>query len=158
MIDPRAKSSEKIKPPHPLPLVSRSALKRVKDYMPPPTLCPYCNGPVSLVSNDAIYGRQYGKWPYAYLCRPCDAHVGLHPATDLPLGTLANGELREARKRSKSAFIVLMSRRGWERSQAYAWLSGRMGIPVKETHFGMFDLERARMAGAVCVAALRGEK
>lgn len=158
MTDPRANLPDKITPPHPLPLVSRSALKRVKDYVPPPTHCPYCNGLVSLVSNEAIYGRQYGKWPYAYLCRPCDAQVGLHPATDLPLGTLANRELREARKRSKSAFIVLMNLREWDRNQAYAWLSGRMGLPKAETHFGMFDLERARMAESVCVSALRGDQ
>lgn len=158
MIDPRANSPEKLKPTHPLPLISRSALARVKDWMPPPTECPYCGGPVELVNNSAIYGKQYGRWPYAYRCEPCDAYVGLHPATDLPLGTLANAELREARKQAKATFHTLIIKRRWERGEAYAWLSGRMGIPKAECHFGMFDLQRCRLSTDVCVQALRGDK
>src|SRR5690606_31465936 len=96
-VDPRAYSEGKLVPPAPLPYISRQALHRVKDWMPPPSCCPYCGGPVRLVKNCEIYrGRAYGAWPYAYWCQPCDAFVGLHPETDLPLGTLADRELREA--------------------------------------------------------------
>lgn len=49
-------------------------------------------------------------------------------------------------------------RRGMKRGDAYAWLSGRMGIPKAETHFGMFDLERCRVAYRVCMQALRGQQ
>lgn len=158
MIDPRANSPEKLVPTPPLPMISRGALRRVKDCLPVPCSCPYCGGPVTLTSNAAIYGSEYGRWPYVYLCKPCDAYVGLHPATDLPLGTLANAQLRNARKTSKSAFHALMERRDMKRGDAYAWLSGRMGIPKAEAHFGMFDLERCRAAYRVCMQALRGQQ
>lgn len=46
MIDPRASDPEKLTPPTPLPFVSRRALQRVKEYMPPPTCCRYCGGGV----------------------------------------------------------------------------------------------------------------
>lgn len=149
--DPRIEGEARIAPPAPLPYVSRRALKRVSDRMAPPTECRYCRGPVELVSNDQIYnGRQYGDWPYAYLCRPCDAFVGLHPNTDLPLGTIANRELREARKESKAAWQRLSKSRGWKRGEAYRWLAGQMEIPASECHFGHFELDRATTALTVC--------
>ena len=108
MIDPRADSAEKITPPAPLPFVSRKALNRVKDYMAPPTECRYCGGSVDIVTHDQLYGRTYSKWPYLYECSGCDAYVGMHPETDLPLGTLANKHLRDSRKVAKNMFTLLL--------------------------------------------------
>lgn len=142
MIDPRSASSEKIVPPEPLPYVSRKALKRVKNPIPAPTECPYCTGPVALVENSVIYwGKTFGEWPYAYRCKPCDAYVGLHPDTDIPLGTLADKSLREDRKWAKNLFHELMKKRRWERTAMYEWLAEEMKIPVGECHFGWFDSE-----------------
>lgn len=145
-VDPRAASQEKIVPPAPLPYVSRRALARVKNPIPAPTCCPYCSGPVELVNNSAIYRREYGDWPYAYLCRPCDAYVGLHPDTDIPLGTLANADLRKARKDSKTLFHAWMDANGLSRKAAYQWLAEHLGISVGECHFGWFDVERCSAA------------
>lgn len=108
MIDLRALSTKKLDAPHPLPHVSRKALKRIKDALPKPTACNCCSAPVELVENSEIYnGRSFGDWPYAYLCRSCGAYVGLHPDTDLPLGTLADKRLRDARKVSKAPFEMI---------------------------------------------------
>lgn len=154
-LDPRVLSLEKIVPPHPLPYVSRRALKRVTDGAPPPTECRYCSGDVELVSNSEVYkGREYGDWPYAYLCRPCDAYVGLHPNTDLPLGTLANKELRESRKVNKWLFIELTKDKGWSRTQAYHWLAKRMRIKPSRCHWGVFDIDDCEMAGMLCANEL----
>lgn len=141
MIDPRAFSEVKLKAPAPLPLVSRRALKRCSDAMQPPTACPYCAGPVALESNSLIYGREYGDWPYTYICQPCDAYVGLHPFTDLPLGTLATRELRNLRKDSKAAFFALPNINPNARNHAYEWLALRMGMPYEACHFGMFTID-----------------
>lgn len=153
-IDPRADSAEKIDPPHPLPHVSRRALRRVTGHLAPPTACRYCGGEVELISNSAIYGRSYGNWPYLYLCRPCKAYVGLHPDTDLPLGTLADARTREARKVNKGAFHDLLRARNWKRTEGYAWLAERLGIPVEQCHWGWFDADRAELAGAICTEEL----
>lgn len=153
-LDPRVRSTEKLTPRHPLPHVSRRALGRVKDWMPPPERCPYCDGRVRLVDNAEIYrGRSYGDWPYAYLCKPCDAFVGLHPDTDLPLGTMANGELRHARKTAKSLWMDVTKAAGLNRTKAYAWLAEQMNIPKAECHFGHFDLKRAKQALSACELA-----
>lgn len=154
-IDPRAFSDDKLTPPEPLPYVSRKALKRVKDALPPPETCPYCgpNMPVFLVNNSEIYGREYGEWPYAYLCEGCDSYVGVHPNTDIPLGTLATKDMREARKKGKAVFLKLR-RRFPNRKTHYQWLADALGIPTSECHWGMFSIERAREAEAVCRQAL----
>lgn len=154
-LDPRAASPEKIVPPSPLPHVSRRALARVKDWIAPPECCPYCTGKVKLVDNSEIYrGRSYGDWPYAYWCKPCDAMVGLHPDTDLPLGTMADKELRDARKESKALFLRVMSVESMSRSKAYEWLSKKMQIPKSECHFGHFDEDRCSMAFNICESHL----
>ena len=149
-MDPRATNKDKITPPYPLPYVSRRALRRVKDVAPIPTACPYCQSEPVLTSNAAIYGREYGDWPYAYLCPCCKAYVGLHPDTDLPLGTLADAELRAARKKAKSNFIRISKRLQLNRTDSYKWLSEATGIPSEKCHFGMFDLEHCQLAYSAC--------
>ena len=157
-IDPRALSGKKLDPPHPLPFVSRRALKRVKNPLPIPETCRYCGPktPVFIGHHEEVYGygRSYGDWPYVYLCENCGAYVGLHPATDIPLGTLADAELRQARKENKGAFMALIKGYVMSRTEAYQWLADRLGIPVSECHWGWFDLEQCRRAGEICRAHL----
>lgn len=148
-IDPRADSEEKLTPPAPLPFVSRKALARVKGHISPPVRCPYCFGQIRLVNHKEIYGREYSEWPYIYDCRACDAYVGLHPKTDLPLGTMANRALREARKTHKAKFIELMKRRGWNRDVAYRWLTEAMGLQEGQCHWGWFNIAQCEAAGLV---------
>lgn len=154
-IDPRANSAERLVAPAPLPHVSRRALKRVKNPLPTPVDCRYCGEHVDLVCNSEIYnGRSYGDWPYAYLCSGCRAYVGLHPDTDIPLGTLANDLLRKDRNSSKDMFHKLKEKRGFSRTLAYEWLAGRMGISVAECHFGWFEHEQCGQALRICLEDL----
>lgn len=156
-IDPRANAPERIAAPAPLPHVSRRALKRVKNPLPVPSICRYCGGCVELVSNSEIYnGREYGEWPYAYLCTDCKAYVGLHPDTDIPLGTLAALQLRKDRNTAKDAFHRVKEQRGFSRSLAYQWLAGKMGIEVDVCHFGWFDQDECARALALCSQDLEG--
>lgn len=158
-VDPRAKSETKLTPPAPLPHVSRRALARVKDRIEIPTACPHCGECVELVSNAEIYhGREYGKWPYAYLCSGCWAYIGLHPDTDLPLGTLAHRNTRDARKAAKRLFGLLTKFKFKEdRSSAYTWLAEQMGIDFRACHFGFFDAAQCdRAAGAIHDALMAG--
>jgi len=154
-IDPRAFSKEKLKPTHPLPMVSRKALKRVKDQLPQPADCRYCGSPVRIATHQEVYiGRSFGNWPYMYLCDGCGAYVGIHEGTDLPLGTLANEELRMSRKTNKRIFIVVIAGEVMKRAEGYKWLAGEMNIPVSECHWGWFDLDRCAQAGEICTAKI----
>jgi len=105
--------------------------------------CPYCGCRARYVDSAVIYGRSYGM---AYLCKPCDAYVGVHKGTDQPLGRLANKELREWKKLAHAHFdpIWRYGRFMGRRTDAYAWLSEQMGLPRQETHIGMFDVALCR--------------
>lgn len=119
--------------------------------------CDYCGRRAEYVDSKIIYGKSYGM---IYLCRNCMAYVGVHKGTDKPLGRLANAELRRWKKEAHAAFDPLWQRgrfRG-RRNDAYRWLSEQMGIPVEETHIGMFDVEQCRRAIQIIGNAERKEK
>lgn len=109
--------------------------------MKKPTECPYCQSSVEFTSNDKLYGRLYGKWPYCYLCTntKCKASVGVHPNTKTPLGTLANDKLKKMRISVKIPFIETYESKKISRSEAYKQLGEIMGISADECHFGLFD-------------------
>jgi hypothetical protein len=98
--------------------------------------CPYCGGLTAYVDSKIIYGKSYGK---IYLCRPCDAYVGVHRGTDIALGRLANKALREAKKEAHVYFNKIFELGHMTRHEAYGWLCGVLQIPREETHIGMFD-------------------
>ncbi len=150
MIDPRAYSSEKIIPPSPLPYVSRNALKRLEGVAPMSDTCRYCSSPVVLTSNATLYRRSYGKWPYIYLCTCCKAYVGLHPGTDLPLGTLANAHLREKRQKSKLVFNELMWLTQASRTKMYLFLAWEMNLHPSQCHFASFEATDCDRAERIC--------
>jgi uncharacterized protein DUF3268 len=132
---------------------SRKAIKRVTNPLPAPTVCPRCKSSVEIVNNDVIYGRSYGEWPWAYKCanEACDCYVGMHPFTDIPLGTLADMATRDARKEAKAAFNPIWERGGMTRSEAYAWLADKLCIAnVGECHIGWFDVETCNRVIDVC--------
>jgi len=123
---------------------SRRATARVTNPLPAPVTCPHCGAAVKIVCNSEIYnGQQYGEWPWAYKCDGslCDAYVGMHPFTNIPLGTLATRPIREARKRAKAAFNPLWKSGDMSRNEAYAWLAEQLGIAnTDECHIGWFDV------------------
>ncbi|WP_255218891.1 zinc-finger-containing protein [Paraburkholderia kururiensis] len=131
---------------------SRRAIARVKNPLPAPTECPRCGGgPVEVVRNAEIYGRDYGEWPWTYLCRHCRAYVGMHPFTAIPLGTLADAPTREARKRAKAAFNPLWQSGEMTRTEAYAWLAARLGIAAAACHIGWFDVAMCQAVEHACL-------
>lgn len=138
------------------PLTNPHATARVTNPLPKPEVCPCCGCAVELVPNEVIYGRRYGDWPYAYACTRCDAHVGLHPGTLIPLGTLADSALRTARSAAKRAFNPIWNDRHMARSTAYIWLAMQLKIDPGECHFGWFDVERCIEAQIICENFMKG--
>lgn len=114
--------------------------------------CDYCGRPAEFVDSSVVYhGKSYGM---IYLCRHCNAYVGVHKGSDKPLGRLANAELRRWKKAAHAAFDPLWRYGGFvgNRNGAYRWLAEQMGLPVSETHIGMFDVEKCRMVIQICRA------
>ena len=101
--------------------------------------CPYCAKQAILSDSSTIYGKDYGK---VYLCinyPACDAFVGVHKGTDKPLGTLANSELRDLRKKAHKLFDSIWHEREMSRKDAYSWLASEMGLSKTKTHIAMFN-------------------
>lgn len=110
-------------------------------------ICPYCAQQAELVTGETLYPHRpdLAKRRF-WLCLPCNAYVGVHPnSKDAPLGTLANAELRARRSAAHAAFDPLWRQGKRTRKGAYAWLAHRLGIPVKDCHIGMFDLETCNL-------------
>jgi hypothetical protein len=112
--------------------------------------CPYCDRPAELVTGAAIYPHRadlLGK--KFWRCESCGAHVGCHDAGKngdgtVPLGRLANAELRRWKQRAHAAFDPLWKARHMSRRAAYAWLADQLGISVANCHVGMFDVDACK--------------
>ncbi len=115
-----------------------------------PQRCPFCNSRVSLIESAKIYGCHYR---FIYLCNSypkCDARVKCHPRTIIPMGTLADKELRRWRSLVHRKFDPL-----WQsgvfpsRQTAYKWLSKAMKLPLEKTHVAMFNIRQCQRAIAL---------
>lgn len=128
-----------------------------------PVTCPYCYKPAEfMASSTPVYGRDYGP---LHICKPCDAYVGCHKGTTIPLGRLANAPLRRMKARLHDLFDPIwkgkveaaIQEHGFppkgikqrERVDAYRRLSSRLGIRMEECHIGMFDEETCQRAIAL---------
>ena len=132
-------------------------------------VCPYCSHSAQLVDSAEVYhGRSYGP---IYLCRPCQAWVGVHKGTTTPLGRLANQELRTWKRRAHAAFDPLWQKkltirrqqRGptykkhYARGSGYRWLAEQLGIPRDDCHIGMFDVDVCKRVVEICMPFIRKE-
>jgi len=128
----------------------------------PFTICQYCGRDAFLEDSIEAYGRELGF--QIFLCRPCEAWVGVHKGTNKPLGTLANKELRDWRKKAHAAFDPLWQKkleirrrqRGadykkvYARGSGYKWLREQMGVPKSNCHIGMFTIEQCQQVIEIC--------
>ena len=113
--------------------------------------CPYCGNPAAKVTGAELYSH----WPELakklfWACMPCKAWVGCHPGGDLPLGRLANAELRRAKMDAHAAFDPFWKTGILTRSEAYKWLSKELGIDREQCHIGWFDVEMCRKVVVLC--------
>lgn len=123
--------------------------------------CDYCDRPAKLVSGTAIYPHRTDlAHKNFWKCDPCDAWVGCHPKRTarqkgrgdgtLPMGRLANAELRKAKQAAHAAFDALWRSGAMRRKQAYAWLAEQIGVSVENCHIGMFDVDGCKAVVAAC--------
>jgi len=126
-------------------------------------ICPYCDKPAQLVTGDNIYPHRHDLFAKLfYQCAPCGAWVGCHPKDggqgggigdgSVPMGRLANAELRRAKQAAHAAFDPLWKSRSMSRKEAYAWLSKELGVSKSNTHIGMFDVDQCRAVVAAVKA------
>lgn len=109
--------------------------------------CDYCGKPARIVSGSVIYPHRPDlKHLRFWHCDPCGAYVGCHKnsARHVPLGRLANEELRTWKQLAHSNFDPLWKSGRMKRRDAYAWLAEQMNLDFKSCHIGMFNVEQCK--------------
>ena len=108
-----------------------------------PPRCDYCGLPAELVSGMDIYPHRPDLKSLSFWqCKPCKAHVGCHKKSNfVPLGRLADAELRKAKQKAHAAFDPLWKNKIMHRREAYAWLAKELKISIEKCHIGYFDID-----------------
>lgn len=123
-------------------------------------VCPYCGVGAVLTTGATVYPHRpdLRALPF-FRCPPCDAHVGCHPGTRTPLGSLANAALRKARAEAHAAFDPhwKADRVPGARKRAYAALARELGMRAEDCHIGRFSESQCARAIVVCQSWGRGE-
>lgn len=118
-----------------------------------PVLCDYCKRAALFVAGSIIYPHRPDLFKKVfYYCEPCGAWVGCHPNTAVPLGRLANRELRAAKIEAHAAFDPIWRGGAMLRNNAYHWLAQQLRLKPHECHIGMFDVAMCRRVVEVCRA------
>jgi len=127
--------------------------------------CPYCGKDAELVLGHRVYPfRKDLHTRKFWLCADCDAYVGTHMNSPKhkPFGTLANAELRRARREVHKVLDPLWQSDTYfdkmTRTQAYAWLAKTLSIATPECHIGKFDLEMCDLAIATVQENFKHDK
>ena len=116
--------------------------------------CPYCGSQAYLRPPSVVYGGHTDD-PEAklYVCARypfCDAYVAAHKDTLLPMGTLADRNLRRKRMEAHSVLNRLMVSGLMTRKQAYRWLQTQLGLPESEAHIAKFSELRCQKVIEMC--------
>jgi hypothetical protein len=144
-------------------MIKQPSIAQINDGL----ICPYCYSGTEYVDSSIVYGKSYGM---IFICKPCEAWVGVHKGTNQSLGRLANSELREAKKQAHQYFDQIartnLINKIWKkfipnvsnRKKAYMWLSTQTGIREKWCHIGMMDVEQCQKVIEVCQGAMNNLK
>lgn len=75
-----------------------------------------------------------------YVCSrfpACDSYVRIHPGTKIPMGTMANRELRALRNEAHHYFDQLYKKGHMSKKDAYQWLASILAAPMGQAHIGL---------------------
>ncbi len=97
-------------------------------------VCVYCHGWTRRKHNHWHQATQSSR--SVQICIPCNAWVGLHPVTNVPLGVVADVKTRNARSKAHDAFDAIWKQGILSRKRAYFWLSEQMVTTPEMTHIG----------------------
>jgi hypothetical protein len=114
--------------------------------------CDYCGEQASYIDSAQVYGGKSYGMIYFCDCQDGAAYVGCHPSTNVPMGRLANPELRKAKVEAHISFDQLWRKGDMTRREAYAWLQGAMSLTAFEAHIGKFTIEQCHQVVELVLA------
>ena len=116
--------------------------------------CPYCGSRAYLRPASVVYGDHTDDaGAKLYVCArypACDAYVTAHKDTLLPMGTLADRNLRRKCMEAHAALSRLIDSGLMTRKQAYRWLQTQFGLPESEAHIAKFSELRCQKVIDLC--------
>ena len=119
-----------------------------------PEICRYCGSRIRLVPAKQVLGASAKRLDmeneYLYQCQNCNARVGCHKGTVIPLGNVANETLRLKRIETHRVFDQFWKSRHMSRNNAYKWLSQQLRIPMSETHIAGFEMDQCQKVIELC--------
>lgn len=112
--------------------------KKRKGFNASAMRCPYCGGTVVYRSADGIY-HENKKGTMLYVCSnypECNSYVRVHTGTNIPVGNMANPELRSLRRTAHYYFDQLHESGIMSKQDAYQWLADLICAPLSRAHIG----------------------
>lgn len=119
--------------------------------------CPYCDGAAEQVTGADVYSHRNDLGHKIFWrCQPCAAWIGCEIGTDIPLGILANAELRQWKRAAHDAFDPLWrtvshnkKRQREVKAVAYAALAKKLGIGIDRARISKFDVDLCKRTVAL---------
>ena len=127
----------------------------------PTVRCPYCKAKATLHPASYVFGDAVLSDNLLYVCDrypACDSYVGAHRKTKLPMGTLADGDLRNKRIMAHKAFNWLWESGLMTRTQAYKWMQAKLGMRSEHAHIAKFDHYMCDQLISICTQAKQNNR
>ena len=104
--------------------------------------CQYCGSRAFLRPASVLNKSEHGNERFMfYVCArypACDAYVTAHSRTLMPMGALANRQLRQKRRAAHAVFNQLWLSGRMSKKEAYHWLRDQLGIASEDAHIAKF--------------------
>jgi hypothetical protein len=122
----------------------------------PHSHCDYCGAAAELArAGDIAYPYQEDHGTL-WVCQPCQAWIGIYSRStrNVPLGRLANGELRELKAKLHAALEPMAAAKARRdaisifeaRAKGYRWLASALQIDEKACNIHQLSADRCRAA------------
>lgn len=123
--------------------------------------CPYCRAKATLHPASYVFGDAAKPRSLLYVCDrypSCDSYVGAHRKTKLPMGSLADGDLRHKRIEAHKAFDWMWKSGLMTKAQAYKWMQAKLGISSSQAHIAKFSYYMCDQLISICSEAKRNNR
>lgn len=120
--------------------------KHLSKNTPRAVYCPHC-GALAVVRPAAEIYHDANRTDELYVCKnypACNSYVGMHPGTRIPLGMMANGNLRSLRIKAHRKFDQIWQNGIMTRDDAYLWMADSFGMTLRDAHIAKFGEYRCK--------------
>lgn len=104
-------------------------------------VCQYCMSETVYTNRIDENGYVHGM---VYICKDCDAYVGVHKGSNISLGSVAKSKLRSLRIVAHETIDPFFKEYGYTRNQVYRIIRNELDIPKDICHIGMLNEQQCQ--------------